>query len=90
MNLTGDYIKQKQETISRVKHQKKTQLKHGESKGKNTEMNIKDTRDMVKVPTIREENKAKTIFDKIGLPKIFPQMAKTPRNTTNSKKNNYK
>ena len=33
-------------------------------------MNIKDTRDMVKVPTIREENKAKSIFDKIVLP--FP------------------
>lgn len=53
-------------------------------------MNIKDTRDMVKVPTIREKNKAKTIFDKIVLPKIFPQMAKPPRNTTNSKNNNYK
>ena len=39
-------------------------------------MNIKDTRDMVKVPTIREENKAKTTFDKIVLLKIFPKWPK--------------
>ena len=90
MNFSRDYRKHK----TRANQQGKTSEENiswsmENQKGKK-KMNIKDTRDMVKVPTIREENKAKTIFDKIVLPKIFPQMAKTPRNTTNSKKNNYK